>query len=214
MALQARAEATRRRILDSAVDLFGVLGYGETGLADVLQRAGVSKGAFYYHFDSKEGVATAIIEEFSEKIQQSARNMFDPAAPDLGGVIRSTFQSAAILASDDNARVGHELLQALKQISSAASQTYSRWTDDFVDIIARAIGPWATDRGIDATDAAEAIWMGILGCQLLSSALADNQFARLNRSWKVLLHMLAPPGEVATYIGIVDDAAASYSATV
>ena len=68
MVMQARAEATRHRILDSAVDLFDELGYGETGLADVLQRAGVSKGAFYYHFDSKEGIAAAIIEEFDRKV--------------------------------------------------------------------------------------------------------------------------------------------------
>ena len=63
MPRQARAEATRRRIIDSAVDLFTEMGYGETGLADVLQRAGVSKGAFYYHFDSKESVAAAIITD-------------------------------------------------------------------------------------------------------------------------------------------------------
>jgi hypothetical protein len=30
----------------------------------------------------------------------------------------------------------------------------------------------------------------------------------------VLLHMLAPPGEMDTYIGIVEDAAARYSAAV
>ena len=68
MPLQARAEATRRRILDSAIDLFDELGYGETGLADVLQRAGVSKGAFYYHFDSKEAVAAAIIEDYRRHV--------------------------------------------------------------------------------------------------------------------------------------------------
>jgi AcrR family transcriptional regulator len=214
MALQARAEATRRRILDSAVDLFSELGYGETGLADVLQRAGVSKGAFYYHFDSKEAVATAIIEEFAEKLQRSARYLFDPAAPELSGVISSTFDSAAIIASDKSAKVGNELVQALSQISGAASQTYSRWTNEFVGVIARAIGPWTTARRIDTKDAAEAIWVGILGCHLLSSALNDDQFARLNRSWKLAVQLLAPPDEVDTYVRMVDNIAAGYAATV
>lgn len=77
VALQARAEATRRRILDSAVDLFDELGYGETGLADVLQRANVSKGAFYYHFDSKEAVATAIIEDFRHQMEEATRETID-----------------------------------------------------------------------------------------------------------------------------------------
>ena len=214
MALQARAETTRRKILESAVDLFSELGYGETGLADVLQRAGVSKGAFYYHFDSKEAVATAIIEEFSAKVQRSARNLFDPAAPELSGVISSTFDSAAIIASDKSAQIGNELLQALSQISSVASQTYSRWTNDFVGVIASAIGPWTTARSIDTEDAAEAIWVGILGCHLLSSALNDDQFARLNRSWKVAVQLLAPPGEVDKYVRMVDEIAAGYAAPV
>jgi AcrR family transcriptional regulator len=214
MALQARAEATRRKILDSAVDLFSELGYGETGLADVLQRAGVSKGAFYYHFDSKEAVATAIIEEFSKKLQRSARHLFDPAAPELSGVISSTFDSAAIIASDKSANIGNELLQALSQISGVAAQTYSRWTNDFVGVIARAIGPWTSARRIDTKDAAEAIWVAILGCHLLSSALKDDQFARLNRSWKLAVQLLAPPDEVDTYVRMVDNITAGYAATV
>lgn len=214
MALQARAEATRRRILDSAVDLFSELGYGETGLADVLQRAGVSKGAFYYHFDSKEAVATAIIEEFRDKVELSARELFDPAAPDMGGVISSTFNSAAMIALDKTARIGHELLQALSQISSAASQTYRRWTKDFVAVIARAFEPWTKDRGLDATEFAEAVWVSILGSHLLSSALGDDHFARLARSWKLAMRLLAPPDQIDTYVAMVDDIAASYAANV
>jgi AcrR family transcriptional regulator len=215
MALQARAEATRRKILDSAVELFSELGYGETGLSDVLQRAGVSKGAFYYHFDSKESVATAIIEEFSERLKKSARELFDASNPQIEGVIRATFDSAALIARDDTARVGHELLQALSQISSVAAAVYESWTKDFVAVIARAIEPWTEkDDRIDAAEAAEAIWVGILGCHLLSSALGDDHLARLARSWKPALQMLMPADQADAYVAMVDEIAASYAATV
>lgn len=215
MPLQARAEATRRRILDSAVELFSEHGYGETGLADVLQLAGVSKGAFYYHFDSKEAVATAIIEEFRDKVGNSARDLYAAATPELAGVISATFDSAAIIASEKSARIGHELLQALSQISGGvASQTYRRWTDEFVSVIARAIQPWATERGIEAGDAAESIWEGIMGCHLLSSALGENQCARLTRSWKLVVQTLAPADEVDSYLARIDDIAAGYAAAV
>lgn len=214
MALQARAEATRRKILDSAIDLFDELGYGETGLADILARAGVSKGAFYYHFDSKEAVATAIIENFAGKLYTSARALFDPAAPELSGVIKATCDSAAIIASDKAARVGHELLQALSQISSVATQTYVRWTEEFVEIIARAIQPLADDRGVDATEVAKAVWVGILGSHLLSSALGDERLTWLRHSWRLAIELLAPPGESEAYRGMVDDIVASYAASV
>ena len=90
--LQARAEATRRRIIESAVDLFDELGYGETGLADVLQRAGVSKGAFYYHFDSKEAVASAIIDQFRVQNAERVAEAIDRNAPLLERIIVATFR--------------------------------------------------------------------------------------------------------------------------
>lgn len=58
VASPARAEATRHEIIDAAVELVDTVGYGDTGLADVMTRADITKGAFYYHFTSKDAVAT------------------------------------------------------------------------------------------------------------------------------------------------------------
>ena len=61
MVRQARSEATRQRIIDSAVDLINEIGYPAAGLADIIERAEMTKGALYYHFDSKEALASAIM---------------------------------------------------------------------------------------------------------------------------------------------------------
>ena len=45
------------------MDLFAEVGYQATGLGDIIERAEMTKGALYYHFDSKEALATAIIAE-------------------------------------------------------------------------------------------------------------------------------------------------------
>lgn len=63
MAVQLRAEVTRQAIMEAAVDQFNGIGYGNTTLADITSRAGITKGAFYYHFNTKESVAAAVIEE-------------------------------------------------------------------------------------------------------------------------------------------------------
>ena len=63
MVRQARSEATRRKIITSAAELINEIGYPATGLGDIIERAEMTKGALYYHFDSKESLATAIIEE-------------------------------------------------------------------------------------------------------------------------------------------------------
>jgi AcrR family transcriptional regulator len=68
MVRQARSDATRRKIITSAVELFNEIGYPATGLGDIIERAEMTKGALYYHFDSKESLATAIIEEGSANL--------------------------------------------------------------------------------------------------------------------------------------------------
>ncbi len=40
MALQARSEATRQKILDAAIDLFSQVGYAAAGLGEIIEGAG------------------------------------------------------------------------------------------------------------------------------------------------------------------------------
>lgn len=204
VALQARAEATRRRILDSAVDLFDELGYGETGLADVLQRANVSKGAFYYHFDSKEAVATAIIEDFRHQMEEATREKIDESAPILDQLIMATFSSAEMLKSGKTARIGNELLQALSQISSSASQVYREWTTTFVETLTAGLESVGVREGVDRAEVAEATWTGVLGSYLLASASNSDPRIGLTRAWRLLLLAALPDEALEHYHGLVD----------
>ena len=81
MVVQARAEATRRRIIDAAIALFSEEGYGDTGLAAIMDRADVSKGAFYYHFESKEALASAIIGEGVTQLMDTFNELTSAPSP-------------------------------------------------------------------------------------------------------------------------------------
>ncbi len=204
MALQARAQATRRRILDSAVELFAESGYGETGLADILGRAAVSKGAFYYHFDSKEAVAVAIIEEYRRRNAQQVRARIDPASPMLDRMIVASFASAAFIETDKAARIGHQLLQALGQVSKIAIEIYGEWTQEFVGNLTDAMTALGTRHGADPGEVAEAMWVGVLGCHLLSSALSDDPYARLGQAWRVMVRAALPDAAQGRYLELLD----------
>ena len=214
MALQARAEATRRKIIETAIELFSELGYGETGLADVLQRAGVSKGAFYYHFDSKEAVAKAIIDEFDNRAAISVQENFDPNAPTLEGIIRSTFAVQALMHRDATVQVGQMLSQALNQVSSAGSKVYSGWTERFVEMVNAVAKAGGIRAGIDLLDVAEAIWAGVLGSHLVSAARGDDPYTRLARSWRVLVISIAPEEAIPGLHSMLAETVASYQAAV
>jgi AcrR family transcriptional regulator len=53
---QQRTEETRQAILQAAQQRFAHVGYEATSVAAICDAAGVSKGAFYHHFNSKQQV--------------------------------------------------------------------------------------------------------------------------------------------------------------
>ena len=62
MAQQERAVRTRRTVLEAAATVFAEHGYTAATVADILKTAGVTKGALYFHFDSKEALAKGVLE--------------------------------------------------------------------------------------------------------------------------------------------------------
>lgn len=59
---QDRAVRTRRAILEAAAVVFEERGYESAKLSDIVNIAKVTKGALYFHFDSKEHLAQAVID--------------------------------------------------------------------------------------------------------------------------------------------------------
>ena len=58
------AQSTRQRILEQAHQLILQQGFAATSLDQMLERAGVTKGAFFHHFDSKEQLAAALVDRY------------------------------------------------------------------------------------------------------------------------------------------------------
>jgi AcrR family transcriptional regulator len=57
----------RSEILDQAFALFLARGYDNTSLNDIIAEAGISKGAFYHYFPSKEALLAALADRFAGK---------------------------------------------------------------------------------------------------------------------------------------------------
>src|SRR5262245_51446376 len=58
----AQAEATRRRVIDAALELFSTRGFDATSVNELARAAGVSPETVYSGFGSKEGVLAAVVE--------------------------------------------------------------------------------------------------------------------------------------------------------
>ncbi|SPE24887.1 Transcriptional regulator, TetR family [Candidatus Sulfotelmatomonas gaucii] len=64
--LTTKAEATRDRIVDVALDLFRRQGFEQTTMREIAAKAGVSLGSAYYYFESKEDLVMAFYERAME----------------------------------------------------------------------------------------------------------------------------------------------------
>ncbi|TIQ41759.1 MAG: TetR/AcrR family transcriptional regulator [Mesorhizobium sp.] len=78
-------ELRREELLDHAQALFLTHGYDKASLNDVIAAAGVSKGAFYHYFPSKEALLEALAERFAKHALAGVQNILaDPALDPLG----------------------------------------------------------------------------------------------------------------------------------
>src|SRR5690242_17688153 len=68
----ARGEATRRRILDAAEDVFGEMGYYEAGVSEITRRAGVAQGTFYIYFHTKREIFEQLIFDLGERLRAAS----------------------------------------------------------------------------------------------------------------------------------------------
>lgn len=67
---QPRALRTRESILRAATRLFTAKGYHDTKLDDVLEAAGMTTGAFFHHFRSKEDLGLSVLDWYLEQRQR------------------------------------------------------------------------------------------------------------------------------------------------
>ncbi|MBZ9850051.1 TetR/AcrR family transcriptional regulator [Mesorhizobium sp. CA14] len=78
-------ELRREELLDHAQALFLTHGYDKASLNDVIATAGVSKGAFYHYFASKEALLEALAARFARQALAGVQDVLgDPALDPLG----------------------------------------------------------------------------------------------------------------------------------
>ena len=74
-----RGESTRAALIGAARDLFTQRGYGAVGTSEVVERAGVTRGALYHHFRDKRDLFRAVYE-------QTERELVEATAAELTAV--------------------------------------------------------------------------------------------------------------------------------
>ncbi|WP_424217461.1 ScbR family autoregulator-binding transcription factor (plasmid) [Streptomyces sp. BI20] len=167
MARQERAIRTRRAILEAAAAVFDERGYEAATIADILARSGVTKGALYFHFASKQLVAQGVLDEqFTEgdvpPRESKLQELFDLSMALAYRMIRNPMLSAGARLS-----IGPEM-----------SRTFNGGSlPGWVDLVGRLLNQ-AKEQGelipnVDTESAAWSITASWTGAQILSQALTN-----------------------------------------
>ncbi|OLF05371.1 hypothetical protein BLA60_36745 [Actinophytocola xinjiangensis] len=196
MARQDRAERTRNAILDAAAEVFDERGFDGASLSDILARAGVTKGALYFHFSSKEELARALASE----PWGAAVTVPDNEDGGLQTVIDMSHALAHSMWTNVRVRAGNRLVMEANFASPDAA-VYEGWIKLVGDLLSRAKDRGDVRQEWDTQEVANWISAAFMGVQTQSAVLTNRQdvHERLTVMWKIALPGLVPPRRVARF---------------
>ena len=192
MARQAKPEVTRGKIIDSGVELFAHAGYVDTDPAAIVRQASITTGAFYYHFESREQLADAIIAEGDIRLRKVFSDADQSSSSALQSLVAATFGVARLMRTDLIVGTGNLLVHSLGQVGHAGQGLYPDWVEVFTGYLKNvaAQGDWRKD--VDPVEAGETVCASVLGGQALSPRWATTSAVRPAQA--VLVQVVAHQG--------------------
>ncbi|MFF0042705.1 TetR family transcriptional regulator [Streptomyces mirabilis] len=166
-------QATRQRIIEAAGRRFKRDGIDSSGITTLMKDAGLTNGAFYTHFTSKdELVATAV----ADQLQTQNANIVAQAAPGRAGLeqIVRWYLSAQHRDSPDDGCPSAALLDEIRRCADPTKQAYTDGVLVVIDGIAARLEP---DDPLSVRTKALSAYAMMAGTLQLARALADRQLA-------------------------------------
>ena len=173
--MQSRSEVTRQKILSSATRLFSLNGYDCTGVAEICDAAGVSKGAFYHHFPSKQDVFLNILNAWLDQLSSQMQNarLASQNVPE-GLIAMSDLVDQVFQMSKNHYSLFFEFwIQAMRhpEIWQTAIAPYHRFQTWLAALLQSGINEGSIDPSISADDTSRIMIAMVLG--LLLQAFFD-----------------------------------------
>ncbi|GAA3394630.1 ScbR family autoregulator-binding transcription factor [Streptomyces roseoviridis] len=194
MAQQERAIRTRQKIVMAAAELFDEVGYEAATISEVLKKCGVTKGALYFHFSSKEELAQEVLagqvaalppvprrelhlQQFTDEALVLA-HLLHLGDPMVRGSVRLTVDQGS----------PHDGLDRRVPMQG--------WIDHNVDVLTRAKDAGELLPHVDIPSAATLFAGSFTGVQVLSKIMTNHAdlVERVADLMRTLLSAIAVPG--------------------
>lgn len=70
-----KGDVRKREFIETAIEIFKTKGYEKASINDILKQMNVTKGSFYYYFESKEALLNEIVNKLVQGIQTIVKNL-------------------------------------------------------------------------------------------------------------------------------------------
>jgi AcrR family transcriptional regulator len=194
MAQQERAQLTRDRLIDGAASAFCRLGYLAATTTDIAEAAGTTRGALYFHFESKEVIARAVIEEEQRRAVEAGTRIMGLELSALATMLMLCVDLARRLQADLVVQAGIRLATEGSSFDPPLRAPYQQWLDTFTAIAARAVQEGDFRDEVDPAVFARFMIPAYTGVQLVSETFTGREdlLPRIREMWLFLFPAVVP----------------------
>ncbi|WP_348787352.1 TetR/AcrR family transcriptional regulator [Leifsonia sp. NPDC080035] len=190
MAERARqALETRETILDAAATEFARYGFSGARLDRIIAATGFTKGAVYFHFESKKAMADAVLSGRFDAWPALVEDVRDQGGRGLSGMRLLAWRVTRTMATNIRTRAAMRLSQELRLVPQGINP-YDAWAERFVPFLDEAVDDGDAPDSLDRARAAKTIVNCLFG--VLSVAIDSGTEEQVDAELEALWRLITP----------------------
>lgn len=188
--------AAREAIVRAAIDSFFEHGYEGTSVQDVVERAGVTKGAFYHHFEKKDDLLIHIHDRFMDALLTSLQDLVARRLPPRAAL--AELIEDIVVATATYQREYVIFFEQRRNLAGVPFQQVRAKRDEYERLVVQTIQDGIAQGAFRSMPSAHVLAFGIIGMSAWAyhwyrpSGLTPREIGRMYAS--VVLDGIASPG--------------------
>ena len=202
-----KGQETKDRLMDIAEKLILSKGFSATSIDELIQEAGITKGGFFYHFESKNALAYALMQRYRENDALLFRGLFDRATELTDDPLQQMVIFVKLLAEMMDqledlhpgclvASFTYELHEINEEVRAITKDSVQQWREIFKQQFEKINQQYRMNVSTSSDDLADMLTTVIEGGIILSRALNEPKALprQLLEYRNYIQLMYAPPG--------------------
>ncbi|MFG2986923.1 ScbR family autoregulator-binding transcription factor [Streptomyces sp. NPDC048258] len=209
MAVQERSERTRRKLVHAGADLFNRNGYANATLSGIAASAGVTKGALYFHFASKDELAEAVQQCGCALLHACVRTLRESGLSPLQALVDTTHWLARALHEEPAVPASFRITKECTGTQPPVTDFHRVWVAAVCGLLRQArdageLRDGCSWEGVESLVASAACGIEVMAGTGMPSAELRRRVAAL---WSMLLPALVPEGRAKEFRTAAPDTA-------